>query len=249
MAVVTAGQFKVECRAVLFDKDGTLLDFKSMWLEWARFIIRKILARVNGSLSASQLEYAIGVDLAGWRVIPASPMARGTLSGIKEALYGVMTGAGLKRRFVEEVVDEAVEMSVRELKWGELARPLPGVRKTLKKLRGSGLKMAVVTADNSSRAREALEAQGLVSYFDAVIGADEVKQTKPAPDLVILACRRLGVRPTEAVVVGDNVSDMIMGRRAGAAAVIGVLTGVWLKEHLSPQADVVIGSVAELEVV
>jgi phosphoglycolate phosphatase len=48
---------------------------------------------------------------------------------------------------------------------------------------------------------------------------------KPAPDMIFKILEKTTLRPSETVMVGDSVSDMQMGRKAGVKACIGVLTG------------------------
>jgi len=89
-----------------------------------------------------------------------------------------------------------------------------------------------------------LESLQLINSFDAVIGADLVKNTKPAPDMALLACDLLAVKPVSAVVVGDTPRDIIMAKSVGSGS-IGVLSGVCTREQLAI-ADAVIASVADL---
>ena len=55
----------------------------------------------------------------------------------------------------------------------------------------------------------------IAQYFDDIICADDVVNTKPAPDIALLALERYNVKPEEALVVGDSTYDMDMGRGAG----------------------------------
>jgi phosphoglycolate phosphatase len=65
--------------------------------------------------------------------------------------------------------------------------------------------------------------------------------------MVLHLCEALGVAPARTAVVGDAPADLLMGRRAGAGLVIGALSGVGDAEHLSPAADLVLRSVADLQ--
>ena len=82
--------------------------------------------------------------------------------------------------------------------------------------------------------------------FAALVCADDGIRTKPAPDPVLHLCAELGIAPGQTAVVGDSPADLAMGRAAGAARSIGVLTGVGDLASLEPLADVVLGSIAEL---
>ncbi len=76
----------------------------------------------------------------------------------------------------------------------------------------AGIRTAVVTNSPTELAREIVSAVGLAP--DVVIGSTDVRRTKPAPDMLLLACRRLGVSSERAVMVGDSHAD----RDAAAAA-------------------------------
>ncbi len=82
------------------------------------------------------------------------------------------------------------------------------------------LPKAVITNSPRALARRALEAVKLWDRFRTVVGCDDVPRSKPAPDMVFEACRRLGVAPAEAVLVGDSSYDEDAARAAGASFVL-----------------------------
>ncbi len=65
----------------------------------------------------------------------------------------------------------------------------------------------------------ALDAAGLAGYFDVVVTAEDVERPKPAPDIYLAACRRLGVEPSEAVALEDSPPGIEAARRAGLTVV------------------------------
>ncbi|MER5889018.1 HAD-IA family hydrolase [Streptomyces sp. NPDC001941] len=90
-----------------------------------------------------------------------------------------------------------------------------GVRELLTTLRVRGFRLAVATGKSGPRARSLLNELGLLPFFDHVIGSDEIARPKPAPDIVEHALELLGVRPEEAVMVGDAPTDIESARGAG----------------------------------
>jgi phosphoglycolate phosphatase len=125
---------------------------------------------------------------------------------------------------------------------------IKNVKQALRKLKAEGFKMALATTDSHRRTQRALDYMGISRYFDAVIGDDDVENGKPAPDMILKACTLTGCLPSDTVIVGDSVGDVLMGRNAHVKACIGVLTGATSRERLKATADVVISSVAELHV-
>ena len=84
-------------------------------------------------------------------------------------------------------------------------------------LRGLALPKAVITNSPTDLATRALSLAKLGGYFDTVVGCDQVAASKPAPDVVFEACKRLGVKPAESLVVGDSRFDEGAAKAAGAA--------------------------------
>lgn len=94
-----------------------------------------------------------------------------------------------------------------------------GVVEVLRTLRERRLGLAVATGKSGPRARSLLDTLGILPLFDHVIGSDEVARPKPAPDIVLRALDLLGVAPTEAMMIGDAVTDLVSARSAGVTAV------------------------------
>jgi HAD superfamily hydrolase (TIGR01509 family) len=90
----------------------------------------------------------------------------------------------------------------------------PGVPELFEALRARSLGSAVIT--NTPRALAVQLVRRAQASPDAVVGGDDVTAPKPAPDMVWLACERLGVSPARALVVGDSRHDREAARAAGA---------------------------------
>lgn len=91
---------------------------------------------------------------------------------------------------------------------------MTGARRIFPRLRELGIRTSVITNTPRDVATMVLEHAGLEP--NALVGSTDVEKSKPAPDMVIEACRRLDVEPARAVVVGDSIYD------AGAALAAGV---------------------------
>lgn len=105
------------------------------------------------------------------------------------------------------------------------AQPYAGLPELLRELRRDGVALAAVTSKGQQETETLLFDLGLADVFDLVVGDDDVRPLKPDPAPVLEACRRLGVAPADAVMVGDTTFDVAAGRDAGAATV-GVLWGI-----------------------
>jgi HAD superfamily hydrolase (TIGR01509 family) len=116
----------------------------------------------------------------------------------------------------------------------------PDAASVIARLRAAGLRQALITNTPGPLAAEILRHARL--ELDAVVGGTDVPAGKPAPDMVLEACRRLGVTPAEAAVVGDSRFD----RDAAAAAAVcfvGLrIDGDARIERLSELSDLLAGS-------
>jgi 2-phosphoglycolate phosphatase len=94
-------------------------------------------------------------------------------------------------------------------------RLMDGAADALAVLHGRGLRLAVCSNKPVRFTRELLEALGIASLFEAVLGPEDVAQPKPAPDMLLAGLRRLGVGAGEALYVGDMTVDIATARAAG----------------------------------
>ena len=127
-----------------------------------------------------------------------------------------------------------------------LARPFTHLPTLFGALRQNGVRVAIATIDDREPTEAMLKGLGIAEWVDTMVCADDGVPVKPAPDMAQVICERLSVKADRAVVVGDSVADLRMGKAAGAGLCVGVSAGVSAAEALAPYADVVIGSIAEL---
>ncbi|WP_433349014.1 HAD-IA family hydrolase [Micromonospora sp. CA-111912] len=124
--------------------------------------------------------------------------------------------------------------------------PVDGVVELLGVLRGRGLGLAVATGRSGKRARDLLGGLGMLPLVDHVVGADEVPRPKPAPDIVRRALELLGVRPGEAVLLGDAPADLVSARAAGVVAVAALWGESGREVLLAAGPDAVLARPADL---
>ncbi|MEV0161062.1 HAD-IA family hydrolase [Nonomuraea fuscirosea] len=112
--------------------------------------------------------------------------------------------------------------------------PMPGVMEVLDKLRGNGIKLALITGFSRTTLSRILSVLGWHDKIDLAISPEDAGgRGRPWPDMVLHAVLRSGVPDVRQVaVIGDSESDMLCGKRAGASIVAGVMTGVHSKERL-----------------
>ena len=90
----------------------------------------------------------------------------------------------------------------------------------LRKLKELGIKIGIASSLKRDIITDLIKHYDIGLYIDAYVGTDEVKNTKPAPDIFIEAAKRLNVDPKECIVVGDSAHDIIGGTKMGAVTVL-----------------------------
>lgn len=226
---------------VIFDKDGTLLDFHAMWGRWIRELALR-LERASGTLIADRLFHAVGFDPLLGKIDPEGVLALATMAEAHDFVAELLRDVGSSEAAVADVMAAAWVVPNPVM----YARPLADLPALFGALRSQGCKIAIATIDDRAPTAATLAALELIPLVDAMACADDGFLLKPAPDAVFMLCQQLGVSPERTVVVGDSASDLRMGRAAGVGVVIGVRSGIGTDEILAPLADLLIDSVAEL---
>jgi HAD superfamily hydrolase (TIGR01509 family) len=219
-----------DCDAVLFDKDGTLIDIHHYWVSMIRLRASLLVDRFHpgGSLvSVDTIADAMGVDLETGRMKRMGPVGVESRSVVVSVTAEALRSIGATTVGEKDVEASFVEVDERSVgNMAPLVHVLPGVVELLDGLKSAGVPAVVVTTDLAERARVALRAVDLLDRFSFVIGGDQVERTKPAPDLALAAVSKLGVEASRVVVVGDHPVDVGMATAAGCGAAVGVLTGL-----------------------
>jgi phosphoglycolate phosphatase len=243
-----AGKKAIECKLVVFDKDGTLIDYREVDFELAR-ARRKTIERLVGKDAADLWEQAVGVNLKDNKLDFQGPL--GTLSE-KDELLTAATALYMKGYPWEEarqLAQKAYNLADEAMKSPYGSVLLDGITEALEKLKNHGFKLAIASTYAHKRTVESLETLRIASLFDAVVGPEDVVNGKPSPDMILELLKETNCRAEETVMVGDSTSDMKMGKNAIVKACIGVLTGITRRQDLEKLADAVIDSVAQLEVI
>ena len=236
-----AGSLLAGIELLVFDKDGTLIEFHLMWGGWVDRLAGRLEASTGLSLRAG-LYSLLGVD-AGTGLVHAHGLLAATpMSRIREAVEAFVADAGAGAERAGVAVDAAWDAPDPVA----LARPVTALAPLLGRLRRVVRLFAVATSDDREPTLRTLAALGIAGEFADLACADDGHPNKPAPDPVLRLCERLGVPPDRTAVVGDSPADLRMGRAAGVARTIAVLTGVGDVATLESLADVVLPSIAEL---
>jgi phosphoglycolate phosphatase len=125
---------------------------------------------------------------------------------------------------------------------------LPGVAAALPALHGAGLRLAVCSNKPRDYTRRLLEVLEIASYFETVLGPEDVPNAKPAPDMLLAGLERLGLDKDAALYVGDMTVDIATARAAGVTVWI-VPTGSDPRNAIvAARPDKLFESISELPV-
>jgi phosphoglycolate phosphatase len=229
-----------QTKAVIFDKDGTLINFHLMWATWMTDLVRR-LEQATHTQFGQQLLVNLGYDPSQNRVIPGSALAIATLDEMRTAIVEAMTQVGIS----EEQAAYALRQTWYLPDPVALAEPLTDLNALFTALNANGIKVAVATADDHAPADATLAGLGVASFVEMVVGADDMPP-KPQPHAILAICEHLGIEPSQSVMVGDSPVDMLMGRAAGAGLCVGVASGIHTAAELEEYADIVIDSIRDL---
>ncbi|MEW6376746.1 MAG: HAD family hydrolase [Thermodesulfobacteriota bacterium] len=240
---------RIPCRLIIFDKDGTLINFTATWVPLIRKRVAMLLKKLgrNGELEAF-LWKSWGIHPVSGKVdprgpCPVSPRSDEIIIGTM-ALYQYGYPWDESKQWVAQAFDEADA----DGDWREKVVPVKGIQTFLPQLRRDGFYTALATSDERKDTEAILSHLGMNGLFDIILCAGEVNPPKPHPETIFTICRKLSVHPREAVMVGDSVADMTMGKRAEVALTIGILEGgVTPREELEKVADIIVESIRELK--
>ena len=206
-------------RALVFDFDGLILDTEGpIYLSW-----QELFASFGFPLPFEIWATTIGSAEAEYD--PARELKH-------------LVGQPLDWGRIEE------ERQQRELALIAQQPLLPGVEQTLQDARRLGLKLGLASSSSCAWVERHLKARGLCAYFDVVRAADDVRLTKPDPELYLAVLAQLGVQSAEAVALEDSPNGIRAAKAAGmyCVAVPNALT----RQLPLNEADLRLESLAEM---
>jgi len=218
MQIMQKEKFQKKFRAVLFDKDGVLLDS-----------IDTCLTAINDTL-----KHYDGNEV--------------TKEEFKRIWWGIRADINIAKRFEgapQSKVDEIYDYyNNKKLEFKNLTKIYSSTIPVLESLKGK-YRLGVVTSSTKEVATELLKEFGILEYFDVLVGGKDAIP-KPAPDSILKACKLLGVTPEETLYVGDTLPDVEAGQAAGCSIVI-VTTSMTREELKDVDGVTIIDDLRELE--
>ncbi len=218
--------------AVIFDKDGTLFDFRASWGAWTDNVLADFATDRADMLRLGQV---LGYDPETRDFAKTSPVIGMTTPEIAAILHP----------HLGEISESVLNDRLNALSAAAPMLPAVPLREVLSALKARGLLLGLATNDTEGPAQVHLNGAGVLDLFDYVVGCDSGWGGKPAPGQLNEFARRFDLTPSRVAMVGDSLHDLHAGRAAGMHAV-AVLTGIATRSELAPHADVVLDTIAAI---
>jgi beta-phosphoglucomutase len=214
----------VNVKAVIFDRDGVLVDTVPFYEKLYMDILREDGIEVK----QDEVKARIGEK------------ARNIFSQLLEE-RGEGDDGGRVTKLYREYRKETNE----RLENGNLEL-LPGAREAVGKLKKRKIRVAIGTGASRRSTEIILRKTKAKHLFDAIVTGDDVEKAKPEPDIFLKAAKALGVEPRDCVVVEDWLNGIKAAKKAGMICIAVMGTASSKEELEEAGADLVIGELEEL---
>lgn len=246
MSCITIQGHPYSTELVIFDKDGTLLDFRETWIG----IIRELFDNLEKHIPVTpilkeRIETSLGIFVDKNEVDGKGALAMGTFTECNTLLTYSVYREGVRWDTAHDIVMEVGRQVFSPEVRKKHIRPSRGAIALLERLKSRGILSAVATNDKESDALIDVEHIGALPYIDLVIGADSVEHSKPAPDMVDKICFSLGKNTGKTILIGDTVMDALLGKNSGVMLTVGV-SGIVPEKELAEHMNIVISSLEEI---
>lgn len=236
-------QCKIKTDAVIFDKDGTLIDFDAFWVSLSDAAVTDLLVQFGQDRSLTdEILQAFGIrdgvtDVNG-------VLCKGTYAQMAQITCDVLARHGLWIP-AEELEPILIAAYNKNFRVGRVKPTCPNLREVLTTLKSRSKQLAVVTTDNREITLFCLEQLGVARLFDKIYTDDGVLATKPNPACAIDFCTSCDLDTTAVVMVGDTMTDLTFARNAGLK-MVGLAKTEESSQIFRDRADVIIRDPSEL---
>ena len=223
-------------KALLFDKDGTLIDFDRTWGQAGYHVMQKLAcgdeAKFNRLVDVTDYDF----ERRSYR--PTSHMIAGAAAD-----YGRIWADALDRTDIAAVITEMNHLFMQEAVTTLV--PIGNPLALLQDLAAKGYALGIATNDVEAAAFQQADLLGLTPHLDFIVGHDSGHGRKPDPGMVHAFAAKTGHALADVALIGDSTHDLHAARAAGAVA-IAVLSGPATRDDLAAHADHIIDTIDDL---
>ncbi len=233
-------------KAIVFDKDGTLLDYYSFWYPLA-CRATEIAYGEFGITANDVAEHVADLGLSDGKTDISGALPRGDHAGIVKALYERLCANGAECDIDSVVAAFAKGYSSEEAKsLGNVVPACDNIRELMLSLKKKGIRLALITLDDIIGTKICLAKLSIDDLFDEILAYDGKTPPKPAPDFMIGFMKKFSLDKSEVVMVGDTETDISFAKNSGVFSV-GVGASEKSRCVLSAMgADVTLSDISEL---
>lgn len=229
---------KADISCLLFDKDGTIVEFYRTWIPINRNIAYEAAGGDNDLMR--QLLRDGGHDPDTDVIAPGSALAGASIGGIVECFTRTM--GSRTPPHLADIIERCFADG-----GSKYASLIEGAVESVEALGRQGFRLGIATNDTIAGLHASLARCGdILRHFEFYVGCDSGFGSKPEPGMGLAFAKSMAVEPAACAMIGDNLHDLEMARRAGFGLRIGVLTGPSGRPDLEPYADVVLDSICDL---
>lgn len=229
--------------AIMFDKDGTLIDFDAFWIEVSVKALSETLSYFKlRNISVNELLETLGVhdevaDIDGI-------LCKGTYAQMGKAIYDVLYKYGCEST-CEEVTNVVIAAYNKYSDCGKVKPTCTNLTEILMELKKQNKKLAVVTTDNKIITYKCLKQLGIADIFDKIYTDDAHTPVKPNPYCAIDFAKKFNIKCENLIMVGDTMTDINFAKNAGMPVVI-LAKDEKSEASLSPYSNLVINDLSKL---
>ena len=229
--------------AIIFDKDGTLLDFDAFWITVTETALKNVFQVLSiEETCLPEIMKALGVH--DGVTDPDGALCKGTYEEIGHIVYGILCQHGCTADR-DAVVQLVLDGYNRNADAGNIQPTCPTLVEILRDLKAQGKLLALVTTDNPGITEKCLKGLGIDHFFDVLYTDDGKTPTKPDPYCANHLCDTFGIAKENLVMVGDTLTDVRFAKNAGIPSV-GLAKSEKSVAVLSGQAGIVIRDLSQL---
>lgn len=253
-----ADESEDKIRGILFDKDGTIIDFYTLWMPVVEKVTDDVLSQFAGIEPGDGRHKTVRRDLMdifgiypeAEEIDPDGNLAAATVASSARQMADYMREKEMEpavhyQELAEEIMSVMKE-SFFQVDFVDFVKPTADLDELFSLLKERGLYIGIATADTRPSTLTILKELDVMEYLDYIACGDDDIPDKPDPAVVDEFCEKFALSPSQVAFVGDTPTDMKTARNAGAGMAAGVLCGVGTRESLADLADVLMETPEEI---